>query len=212
MDEFRNNLVQWIDGYIKSEGLIWKKAPLQLNELVSDPPCYEQHASHGRVTLNPDQEKIMAQLRSISLLTDSNGAFIKFINKYIGHKIVDKMWTRVSSDHSDNGYLEHVEDLAIVIAFIGMLYTVKIYQKRTQTKEKPPINKQELLDEVDHISAWIVKKQTDENWFNDYNEPYPFQPMPFSMTKDDFTNNLTRWMNEYLQCEDIADMIAMLGK
>ena len=130
------------------------------------------------------------QNKCYDLLTEYNGAFILFTGKYLTDKVVDKIWQKLDND--SNGYIETSEDIANAIAFMAMMYKVRMYQKKNKTKEKPKFKKSELLDEVQHISMWIVKKYGKKDDSID-------KLFVYRVTKNEFKNGLKGWMDEYVK-------------
>eukprot|EP01084_Bolivina_argentea_P248046 414917_1 len=133
---------------------------------------------------------------SITLLNDqSKTGFRHFINKYLSQKVLNKMWKKL--DNKNNGYIETTEDITDIIAFLNMLFKVKTHQKKFKSTKKPQLNKKQLLQQVTHVSTWIVKKYGKKD-INTIDKLFVYR-----VTEQDVLNNLTTWLDDYVQCNGV---------
>mmetsp|Transcript_62869 Transcript_62869/g.99810 ORF Transcript_62869/g.99810 Transcript_62869/m.99810 type:complete len:81 (-) Transcript_62869:46-288(-) len=77
-----------------------------------------------------------------------------------------------------------------------MLYKTKQHQKMNKTKEKPKLNKKDLLQDVKHISVWIVREHGEKDTSSNDKHVYVFK-----ITKKEFQENFEKWLNEYQQSD-----------
>jgi len=63
---------------------------------------------------------------------------IKFLQKYLKSKIVEKMWVKLDSE--ERGYIG-MSSFPDLIAFVVILYKVKVHQQKTKSKTKPEMDK-----------------------------------------------------------------------
>ena len=129
--------------------------------------------------------------QAMQLVTERDGAFLKFVNKYLNAERINKMWNKI--DIEQNGYIETAEDITDAILSIAMLYKTKMNQKYNQTGRQININRQEVMKATKHIAIWIVRRYGEKD-INTIDKVYVFR-----ITSDEFEKNLKKWLEEYLK-------------
>ena len=125
---------------------------------------------------------------SLELFSLDNRGLIRFCEKYIHSKVVDKMWNKI--DLAQNGYIgmKHFPDL---ITFITILYLTKRRQQKIKLKQKPHrfVNNRQIRAEIEHFAVFIARKYI----YNEYDE--------FMLTKNDFRDKFVQWCDAYVDDE-----------
>eukprot|EP01084_Bolivina_argentea_P083589 151347_1 len=117
---------------------------------IINKPKYDDFNIHKEILNNDLKRK-----QSLNIFLSNGNGLIKFLKKHLRSKVVEKMWTKL--DSKNKGYIE-MNNFPDLIAFIVILYKVKIHQQQTKSKTKPEMDNRQIRNEIEHISIWIAKK------------------------------------------------------
>ncbi len=157
-------------------------SPSPISRSTSSKPKYDNLDLQEEI-VNDDTKRE----QSLAIFTSENGGLITFLEKYLKSKIVEKMWIKL--DSKQRGYIE-ITSFPDLIAFVVILYKVKVHQQKTKSKTKPAMDNKQVRAEIEHIAIWMAKT-------------YVYQDNIFKLTQDDFQNKFASWAQEYVDVDGV---------
>eukprot|EP01083_Nonionella_stella_P063978 166319_1 len=157
---------------------------LQVDKSTDSNTKYEDDSVQHEILSNETRKA-----QSLALLSSANGGLIKFVQKHLKSKIVTKMFAKL--DPEKKGFIQ-MSSFPDLIAFLAILYKVKVHQQKTKTKTKPKLDNKAVRGEVEHLALWIAKTHV----YDADNE--------FKLTQDEFQNKFGLWCQDYLQNKGVV--------
>merc|ERR1712087_685437 len=121
--------------------------------------------------------------QSLETLREADGGLIKFLSKYLKSKIVEKMWSKLDAQQQGHVGVASLPDL---IAFVVILWKVKVHQQKTKSKGKPQMDNKAVRAQMEHLAVWIANAFV----FDEQGE--------FKLTQQMFQDNFADWCQQYL--------------